>query len=300
MSLTKRQKEVLDYHINVEGNWALIFGFDKITGKRTDKAFSPMGSISYAVTENSNVYAKIARGFKSGGWNPDYITGQPTLDDLDFNPEFATTYEIGFKNTLLDNRLLLNIAAFQTKYSDLQVTQTVQTGSITRRDTTNAGKATINGFEVETTFVISESLQLRAGLGYSDATFDSFKDGGGIGVDFDGNTLAFAPKWGGTVAVDFERPISDYGRLLISLDYSYKGSVFDGPANDPAIKTDGYGILGGRIGFTTTDDRWEASLWMKNIADSDAISSTVKSFGTRPAAIYVVPREFGLKIKYNF
>ena len=296
---TIEQKEVLDYHINVEGSWGLIFGFNKITGKRTDKAFSPMGSISYAITEDSNIYAKIARGFKSGGWNVDYITGAPTLDELAFNPEFATTYEIGFKNTFLDNRLLLNMAVFQTKYNDLQVTQTVITGEITRRDTTNAGKATINGFEVETTFVVSESLQLRAGLGYTDATFDSFKDGGGIGIDYDGNTLDYAPQWNGTVAVDFEQPISDFGRLLVSLDYSYKGSFYTDSANDPTVYVDGHSTLGGQIGFITADDRWEAFLWMRNIANSDAINSKWGFIG-RPTATYVLPRTYGLKINYNF
>ena len=40
-----------------------------------------------------------------------------------FDPEEATLYEIGAKTEWFDNRLRLNLAVFQTDYSDLQLMQ---------------------------------------------------------------------------------------------------------------------------------------------------------------------------------
>ena len=71
-----------------------------------------MAALTYAVNDDVNLYARISRGFKSGGWNTDYVGS--TLN-LDFNPEFATAYELGIKSRLLDNRLLFNAAGFITE-----------------------------------------------------------------------------------------------------------------------------------------------------------------------------------------
>ena len=63
------------------------------------------------------LYASYARGYKAGGFNLDRAqTGITPDGDLWFPPETVDSYELGIKTTLLDNRLSLNVTAFDQRY----------------------------------------------------------------------------------------------------------------------------------------------------------------------------------------
>ncbi|MEM8615479.1 MAG: TonB-dependent receptor, partial [Pseudomonadota bacterium] len=91
---------------------------------RSDEEFTPRVSLSYKPTENLNLYATYARGFKAGGFDP------RAREDLDpfglseqgFGPETVDSFEVGLKGNLLDNRLQFSTAAFFADYSDQQIT----------------------------------------------------------------------------------------------------------------------------------------------------------------------------------
>src|SRR5690606_17620442 len=86
-------------------------------------------SIVFAVTENTNFYASIAEGFKSGGFNVDFVT-QGLLDNgLAFDEETVTAYEIGVKGGLLQERLRYSLNAYQMNFSDYQLNQFVDLGN---------------------------------------------------------------------------------------------------------------------------------------------------------------------------
>ena len=111
-------------------------------------------------------YFSFSGGFKSGGWTNRLtlpvpcsdpgpgvpfsacrsfadgivipgVIGLLGTDDLEFDEETATSYEIGLKSRFFDSRLQLNIAGFYAEYDDLQVV--VQQG--VSPVATNAGDA---------------------------------------------------------------------------------------------------------------------------------------------------------------
>src|SRR5690606_31723554 len=99
--------------------------------------------------------------------------------------------------------LILNLALFYIQIEDLQIFQFVEQNGNTLLELNNAGQATSQGIELDLTAQLTSSLSFTFNSAYTDASFDSFKNGGGIGIDYDGNTLPYAPEWKHYIALDY-------------------------------------------------------------------------------------------------
>ena len=89
------------------------------------------------------VYGSVARGFKSGGWAAIFLR---TDKNIRVDPEFVTSYEIGFKFTTPDNRFRLNAAAYVSKFTDYQIRQVLKFSQEEINVVlTNAGRVTSRG-----------------------------------------------------------------------------------------------------------------------------------------------------------
>lgn len=87
--------------------------------------FNYKARVEYDLSDANMVYASVSTGFRpgDGGINSVNIPGQlPTLKLTVFNAEKLTAFEIGSKNQFMDNRLILNAAAFYYNYSGYQTT----------------------------------------------------------------------------------------------------------------------------------------------------------------------------------
>ena len=169
-----------------DGNGAPIplANIGDLVESRSDTNFSPAVSLNWAITEWTNTYVKYSTGFKSGGFNLDYITQAGIDSGIDFDKETVDSYELGLKTTLLDNRLSLNMAYFNAQYEDYQVNQFVDLGfdpitqtQLTSISITNAAEVDTSGFEFEATFKVSDAFTINGSFGILDATFDDFPNG---------------------------------------------------------------------------------------------------------------------------
>lgn len=140
-------------------------------------------------------------------------------------------------------------------------------------------------------------MTFSVGLGYADATFDSYKDAGGIGIHFDGNRLEYAPKLDLSASILYERRISEFGTALFSLDYSYADELFTDVANNPAFAIDSLGLLGGRLGFSSASEKFQLFVWAKNLNKEIAIQGNSGSSGN---VSYTQPRTYGVQLNYLF
>jgi iron complex outermembrane receptor protein len=155
--------------------------------ERKDDQFTPRVSVSYKPTDDLNLYATYAQGFKAGGFDP------RAREDLDptglsrqgFGPEQVDSYELGMKGSFFDDSLLLNTAVFFADYTDQQIT--VQSGADTDNDGVNdtfvssvfnAGASEYKGLEIEGTWFATDNLTLFATLGYIDAQINEILSGG--------------------------------------------------------------------------------------------------------------------------
>ena len=120
--------------------------------------------VDWQLTDNNLVYAQYTKGYKPGGFNPplspDFVAS--TTAAYTFEPEKVNAYEIGSKNTLFDNSLVLNVAAFYYKYDQLQVSAIANNTAINSNI-----DATIYGAELETVYIPPFLPKLTLDVAYS-------------------------------------------------------------------------------------------------------------------------------------
>src|SRR3546814_9711763 len=123
--------------------------------------FTPSATLDVRITPDVLGYFTFSRGFKSGGFTQRVFPPEPEAPS--FAPEFARLFEVGLKTELFDRRLRLNIAAFDTKYTDLQII--VADGFAPK--VRNAGRARIRGVEVERSEEHTYELQSLMRISYA-------------------------------------------------------------------------------------------------------------------------------------
>ena len=143
--------------------------------EETFSATTLSATASYRWNSSIMTYLSYSEGFKGGGWNTHFNRVQ-TAEEIDqflsYGPEEAKTVELGFKSDLLDYTLRLNGAFFTTDYSDVQFIYRVGVAPYLA----NAGEASIDGFELEATYLASLNLFFTAGVGYLDTSVDSLRE----------------------------------------------------------------------------------------------------------------------------
>ncbi len=258
---------------------------------RTDKDLSGNLSVTWQLAETARVYASAARGFKSGGFNPDIVGST----DISFGPEKVWSYEAGLKTDLLDRKLRVNAAAFYTDYKDLQVSALVGAAFQIR----NAAAAKIKGFELEVTAKPIRAIELNFGAGYTDATYDDFP-GCAPATNCAGNRLPFVPKLSLNAGAQANVPVAG-GELTLRGDLSWRSSIYYEAANVPDGRLPGYMLVNGRVAYSFANDRFTVALFGRNLFDKRYrdFSFYLAPFDQRMVR-WAVPRTYGLELSTRF
>lgn len=277
-----------------------ILGFieiDTLTDDLSESDFSPKGGINFYLSNNTMLYGTIARAHKSGGWNANFTK----TENIKFGPEHSTNYEIGLKTTWWHNRFRFNTAFFLTKFDDYQVMTFTGTNlEDLLMIVKNAGKVTSKGFEIELSVIPLLGLNLTTGLGYTDARYDEFKNGGGLGIDYDGNRLELAPKITFFIAVDYRFQTGSLGSIILHGDYAYQDEIYTEPGNEDFTFMESYSLINARIGFELSAIPLSFALWGKNLTDKLYMrDKSLTPFGT-PYVWYGMPGTYGIEVRYSF
>jgi iron complex outermembrane recepter protein len=264
--------------------------------------FSPKISVDWQVGEQVLLYALASRGFKSGGFN---IRAQATAvprSRLPFDDETVTTFEIGAKNALLDNRFFLNAAYFHSDYKDIQLSVfTAVPGSNPPTffgDFTNAGAGTVRGVELEFQALLSERFTLQGNAALLDAEYDEFISNG---VNIAANQkFTNAPKRSGALSALYALPLSAGGSFTSRVSYSYQSEVYPTTDLSEAIKQPGYGLLSAGL-IWQTDGAWRFALEGSNLTDK-VYRTTGYNIGALGilTGFYGAPRTYSLTATYDF
>jgi iron complex outermembrane receptor protein len=273
---------------------------------------TPMVALRYFPVEDVMLYASIARGFKSGGFNQ--LRTQGTRD-TQFDDEKATSYEAGTRTSWFDRMVTANGTFFYTMYDDFQA----QSFDGTSIFVTNAGSLTSYGFESDLILVPHPSFVLGLSSGLTKAEYDEFKEAEctaeqiaeqGIGClqDLSGKPLDNAPEWTTFAFAQFEQslPLTPpvwLGSLIGTLrfEHSYSSSLYLQQDLDPNLKQDAYNLLNMRGGIRTEDERWDVTLWVRNLLNEQY---NLVGFDTPIisgfAGVNGPPRQFGVTVTAKF
>jgi iron complex outermembrane receptor protein len=275
------------------------------------------GVAQYDINEDINVYVSYSEGFNSGGVSAPVIGGVRT--EFPFRPSTLENSEIGFRSDLLDSTLRLNVTYFSTVWADLQAAGVVRdpaTGvQIPTLVTTNVGEAEAKGFEVEATWVPTDSLMFSLGVGILDTQYTSIAPGSMAGhLPFTtGIEFAQAPDRSWTFGAQHTANFGGAGggQVVSRFDYNYQGQFW---RSEPFLRVsaydavpDGYeesgdwGIMNLRFTYTPNDANWELSLFGTNITDEYTLNSGFfHGIWGFDFATVGRPRELGLSLNYQF
>ncbi|MEM0981731.1 MAG: TonB-dependent receptor, partial [Cyanobacteria bacterium P01_H01_bin.58] len=264
---------------------SFFFPFTAIDDSTIDgDAWLPRFAVNYQINPNVGVYGSIARGYRPGTHN--YIAF--TNEELIVDPERSWNYELGLKTSWLNDRLGINLAAFYTDISDLQVL--VLDNSLTFGDIFNAEARTL-GAELEMRATPFEGFDVIAGVGYTDAKFTD-NTNPFTGQSFDGNRLLYAPNYTYNLALQYRNPIGFFGRL----EAQGIGTVFFDEANE--LKEEPYTLVNARIGYEFEDVG--IYLFANNLFNTEYVSLAFRGFGSDILAGYGDRRTFGVELRGQF
>jgi len=258
---------------------------------------SPSVIIAFDVNPDVNLYGKVVRGYKSGGFN--IRASSLERFSAGFEPETLTSYEIGLKSMLLDNRLRFNIAGFISDYRDIQVNTRSDPSNIAITDVLNAGEARVEGIELDVTARPVDELTLSVNYSYLTGKYLKVIDATGEDRSDFFRFINMAPH---TVSakLEYQFPPTSIGQLRANIDYYHQGLITTS-TSDPRYKVHGYGLLDARLTMADIPiggGEWKLSAFGRNLTDKEYYISHFNT-GTS-SAFFGQPRTYGLELSFEY
>jgi len=255
-----------------------------LSGQRDESQLDPSVQLQYAMNSDVMFYASYAKGSKAGGFVGAQSTGGQA--QFEYEGETSQSFELGTKLTLLDGRATVNMAAYTSKFDDLQVSafDAVTNSFIT----SNAATAKSSGFEIEGNWRVTPSVSLNGSLAYNDAKYDSYPTAPCVwknGVapvancveDIGGMRIPRAPEWSGAATISLDHPLQNGLRLLGDATVRYRSDAYLEENLSPASYQDSFAKVDLRVGLAAADDQWTLALIARNLTNEN---TSAYAFGT--------------------
>jgi iron complex outermembrane receptor protein len=327
-----------DRVLNFNGVFASDTPPGGIPGSVDSNGTSPRLIFSYKPTSDAELYAQASRGFRLGGINdPINLPLCSAQDKIIFGgygtwkDEKLWDYEVGLKSQWLDHRVTFNLAAFYEKIDNLQATATA--GTCSSRLVINVPTSRSEGVEAELFARPNANWDFGVSATVLDAKLTSsvISSLGVVGGLADGNRMPTAPKTQAAGSIGYTMPATGTTDFFANFTIQYVGSSFSqfeneepgwgqiGGAGDPnaarlityggvpggtvinfATELPSYTLANLRFGFKT--ERWQAALYVTNIADKTAELALDYERGRSARVGYLTnqPRTIGLYGSYSF
>jgi iron complex outermembrane receptor protein len=265
--------------------------------------FTPKAALKYRLDQDAMLYALYSRGYRAGGFNGRVDSVETAITAYD--PETVDNYELGYRSEWMDRTLIFNATVFYMDYQDKQEeiqqpSQTSGTGQVTR--VVNASTATIQGVELEMTWLAMQGLTLRGNVGLLDAEYDDFIVNTGtqqnpVMTDFSNLEIRRAPDITADLTVDYEWRWGP-GDALLHLGLRYLDDHEVDFANKPELHNDSQTLID--ASFTYNLENWYGSVFGRNLSDEDGYQIGFDVAGLWSYAAPRPPRTWGVEIGYRF
>lgn len=311
------------------GNSQLAFkvqtGFSTPNGPLSDK--QDWDEITWRVIANwhpsddSLIYGSVTTGYKPGGFGSFNIepgcdtpfglcVADPAVDKPgDFGPETVTSYEIGYKGTIMGGRTQISTTAFFYDYEDLQAIF----GIGPRTVVDNVGQIDGMGVEAEVKTALTDNIGFHLGMSWFDSEATNVQvfctNGEILTGDPDaceGNSIPWAPEWTAFAILNASFPAGNgevFGNVSWTWEDDYRG---DWPDKDVIFqriaainKTDIF------VGYQ--QNNWRISAYMENVFNSLWYDGNYANDDPDPVIIFTEhtfgpsrPRTAGVRFGYNF
>lgn len=289
---------------------------------KTYGSFTPSATLEYERPEGI-YYVTVSKGYSSGLFN--LLSIAPTAaQDLPVKPQKVNAVEAGAKWTLLDRRLVLNIAGFYYKLSNLQLLSPAG-GGLTAFENAD-GKS--EGADADFTWRAAPRLTLRGGMEYLHAVYTSYGQAttwtpnlqqGNFGAppcggqpnatpfdancklqaDLSGQPMLRSPKISSTLGANWDLPIipEAVGRLTFSGEW-YRSSSFRTISNGN-VTSPAYDSFNTSLMFSPPSRRWDIRLWGNNVTSAKYyLAGNEDNYGR--AILFNPPATYGATVDVRF
>ncbi len=268
---------------------------------RTDTKTTFKVNLSYKIDQNLLVYATASEGFRVGGTNSADLPFVAGDIPPGFGPDTLWNYEIGEKSEFLDGRLRVNVAAYEIRWSDIQVQSTDKTGAFLF--TTNAGTGKVDGLEIEASALLAQGLVFDFGGSYTNSRLTS--DPAPIPVSDpnfakSGDRFPVVPLVQFSAALTYTVPVSADSSMNFRADVTHRGSTNTqfNTASRFNVPLQSYDLVNLRAGLDWRN--WQFTVFIKNVLDRRAQVDAISSDQDPLARITSRPRTGGLAANYRF
>ena len=255
-------------------------------------------SVSYLMENIGNAYLSYAKGYKQGGFNVGLgLLGQVDPNELEYDPEYLTNYELGINSNISDfTDLSFNI--FYSQREDQQVLISTQVDPNDPNTfvylTQNAAEGLNYGFEGSFDTQLNDALSLFLNLGYLETEIKNWASR----PDIEGREQAHAPKYSFSAGAEY------YFQENTSFEINFIGKSGFYYSDSHNNKSDSYVLTNAALRHSV--DNWVIDLWVQNLFD-EYYSTRGFFFGNEaPDFIDTLyrrhgdPRHFGLSVRYDF
>jgi iron complex outermembrane receptor protein len=245
-------KDEKDYTLS-----SVDFGFAPYSPSISDSDWNGKLQFDYSIDDDTLVYAGVHRGIKGGGFN-NPLTPVST-GDIVYDGETLISYEGGIKKNLSD-RARVNASVFVYDYSDYQA-YFIDGGFNT---TLFNAEASTHGAEIEFTSNPVDGLDIILGASYVDTEVSELS----TAIAPSGQSEApLAPKWSLNGLARYAWPTSDGGEFSVQGDFRWVDDHYFSLAQIPVLFQGSYAVVNARLGYTSMDEKWTATLFVNNLTD---------------------------------
>jgi iron complex outermembrane recepter protein len=263
---------------------------------------------TYALDKDTNLYARIAKGFRAPSIQGRLLFGD-TLSVAE--AEKVISYEAGVKSDLFNKRARVSFNVFHYTVNDQQLTAVGGQANFNRL--INADKTTGQGFEIDTQAYLTDQLLVTLGASYNatkikDPNLAITACGGGCTVtdpagktngtfSINGNPLPQAPKTVINMTARYGIPFGG-GEAFIYTDWAYRGKINFFLYESKEFT--GKSLLEGgiRAGYSWSNGKYEAAIFGRNITNQIRVVGGI-DFNNLTGFINE-PRTWGAQFKATF
>jgi outer membrane receptor protein involved in Fe transport len=274
--------------------------FGSVSSKLDEDNVAWRVALDWTVRDGVLVFGSISRGAKAGATpiNAANISTQ----DAPARQELLTAYELGVKAGVLDHRVQANVSGFYYDYKDKQLSVYFADPIYTAlARLQNVPKSKAYGIDGDITVRAGQDLTLIASATFLHTEINGYTgiNGAGLPQSFDGAEFLNSPKFQGGLTALYSHDLGNGLGIQAALNGRYQSRSHGDLEGNPLFVIPSYGLLNASVGIHSLNDRWELSLWGRNLADKyywTAVSSNANVVVRFPGQ----PRTYGatLSVKY--
>lgn len=241
-------------------------------GNTSEDGWSGKGGLQFDFTPETMGYASYSRGWKGPAFN--VFFNMTALNTAPIAPETSDAYEIGLKNRLFDDRLVLDLSGFYETFDNFQANSFVVTNGAVTTSLTNAGEVRSEGVSLDFSWRPIARVTVSGGYAYDNAFIVSYLCAGQTGAALmscrtvhDGGMLPFAPKGKLTVTPSWLLPINGPVTARLNVTYDYTSLTNFDIDQTPMARQPAYSLVSASLNLGFDEDKYKLSLIGRNLTN---------------------------------